>query len=96
MEFVATPFHVRAAIDGDFKLYSHSDEPVEHLFNMAVDPGESKDIAGQEPEQFERLRDALSSHFAQNALHDRSYSPTIQIDEESAAELQKLGYSGDK
>jgi len=96
MEFVASPFHVRAAIDGDFKLYSHSDEPVEHLFNMAVDPGEAKDIAGQEPEQFERLRDALGSHFAQNALHDRSYSPTIQIDEESAAELQKLGYSGNE
>jgi arylsulfatase A-like enzyme len=53
---------IEAVIDGDWKLVHNSPFRPLELFNLAVDPSESHDLAAREPKQRDRLARELQLH----------------------------------
>jgi len=95
MELEIFPFEVRAVIDGDFKYYTDTREEQPSLYQMALDPTESKDLASTDPERTARLAAALAAHLAEPALFERSYTAPKALGNELHGELEKLGYGGE-
>ncbi len=46
--------------EGDWKLIEFFDRPQVELYNLATDPGESRDLSASEPERLAAMRDMLS------------------------------------
>ena len=80
-----------AIFDGDYKLVSTAKGA--QLFDVADDPGESRDLAAAEPERAAAMKaslDALLRSLPRPTVdHDRSVEP---VDEDTRRALKELGY----
>ncbi len=74
---------------GDWKLIKKGD-PV-RLYNIALDPNETKDVSDEYPSEKERLNKSLSE-FHRNTPRIIGRSEKAQIDEEAMLKLRGLGY----
>jgi arylsulfatase A-like enzyme len=57
----------RAVREGDWKLQTEGIQEKAWLFNLADDPGESRNLADQHPERVAALKAALEAHAAEHA-----------------------------
>ncbi len=79
---------VSAAVDGDYKLKVDYDAGTLQLFNLAMDIGETTDLAADQPEIFNRLRLSLRNYLKEvnanmptlNATH-ADWTATVQPDD---------------
>src|SRR5262249_25852589 len=46
----------RAMVSGDYKLLAYGDDFRFELYNLAKDPGENKDLSGEEKDKFEEMK----------------------------------------
>jgi choline-sulfatase len=80
-----------AIFDGDYKLVSTAKET--QLFNVANDPGESRDLAAAEPERAAAMKASLEAMLRSlprpKVDRNRSVKP---VDEETQRALKGLGY----
>jgi arylsulfatase A len=61
------------ARSGDWKLIEHYDPPRLELYNLASDPGEKTDLAGQQPHRVAQLRSKLEAWL--DSLHTIRHRP---------------------
>ena len=81
---------LRAWTDGDWKLINGA-RP--ELYDLARDPGERQDRAGEERERVERMREALGAAVARMAPGgDRAQAVALSPDQQER--LRSLGYAG--
>lgn len=79
-----------AATDGRWRLVWGESSPP-RLFDLASDPGETRDLAAQHPAELERLRARYQA--AQKLFADRAPEGSeVELDPASLRALQKLGY----
>ncbi len=71
-------------IEGRFH-YIHGAEP--ELFDLAADPGETRNVLERERRAYAGLRQAIGAY-------DRELAPPSQIDPEAVKKLAALGYAG--
>jgi arylsulfatase A-like enzyme len=87
--------HLESVTDGPLKLILNrhhcGGRPPEELYDLANDPGEQRNLVERAPEQAQRLRALLEAH-AKAAGDGALPSVQAQIDEETAAQLEALGY----
>lgn len=83
---------LRAVISGRFKLIEERRTGALRLFDLAADPGESRDLADERAEVVRVLRRQLSV-FDQAAAGALPATPD-EMDEETRAILRSLGYVG--
>jgi arylsulfatase A-like enzyme/Tfp pilus assembly protein PilF len=81
---------LRAVRDGRFKLI---EAPRRELYDLARDPGEGQDLAGQEAAQADALQRALTEGFAR-LQSGRAVAGPVAVDPETEERLQALGYLG--
>ena len=75
----------RAAVDGRHKLMFNPDRGRQHLFDLALDPGETADLAAEERRRAALLRRALD---AERPVPEAS----LEAARESERQLRALGY----
>ncbi|MEL7058454.1 MAG: sulfatase [Acidobacteriota bacterium] len=83
--------HWRVVIDGDLKLWWHRIEP-SRLYDLAADPGETRDLAAQRPVEVARLERLLRRWQRATRAAADTEAPSATIDAEEAAHLEALGY----
>jgi arylsulfatase A-like enzyme len=66
----------------------HADE----LYDLVADPGETKNLADQEPEALERLRSWLLAEYQELVDDARSDDKRVEMSKETIELLKKLGY----
>jgi arylsulfatase A-like enzyme/Tfp pilus assembly protein PilF len=81
---------LRVLFDGDWKLIEGR-EP--ELFDLARDPGETKDRAAEEPRRLGQMRAALRAAMARMAPAGDS-ARIVAISPEQVEKLRSLGYTG--
>lgn len=80
----------RAWIEGDWKLlWSHRDGA--RLFDVARDPGETRDLGPEEPERLAAMRERLE-RYVESLPRPTAQGPERVIDPETAEALRSLGY----
>lgn len=62
------------------------------LFDVAADPGETKNLVAEQPEVFERLKGELMGWMRTEALFE---SPTMELTPEEEERIRKTGYAVD-
>ena len=82
---------------GDWKAILPAQDRPPRLYNMAADPGEEVDLAGERPEELERLRRDLAaldawSASARRRLDAGAGSPQGELTNEERERLRALGY----
>ena len=96
---LGTPLYTDASIqesmsDGTW-TYARNVEPDpnpgEFLFDRSVDPGENVNLLEREPEQAERMREALDTHLAAEPSED-VLETDVRIDPAIANRLRAMGY----
>lgn len=100
---------IRIAVDRRYSLHRlvdrsdrrrvAGDEQKEYsLFDLSVDPGETRDVSAEQPRELERLRAALAAWEAQRALPmDRDRDDCgggREVERETEQQLRNLGYLG--
>ena len=65
---------------GDLKLVEHYDPPAVELYNLADDPGESRDLADAEPAKTAELREKLTDWIAENVPIRHHINPDYDPD----------------
>ncbi|MEM7307817.1 MAG: sulfatase [Planctomycetota bacterium] len=81
---------VRSVVRGDDKLlHTPDEEPAWRLFDLAADPGETRDLAAERPVAAGYLRAALRARMA--ALAPPA-AESVELDPEMEATLRSLGY----
>jgi arylsulfatase A-like enzyme len=81
---------VRALIEGDYKLIWSSSGPDE-LYRLSTDPGEAHNLAVDEPERAEAMRQRLSAYLESLPRPLEAGTPT-EVDAETREALRRLGY----
>jgi arylsulfatase A-like enzyme/Flp pilus assembly protein TadD len=71
--------------------YKYLRAPRPELYELASDPGETKNLAAQQPEVAARLDALVSAHAAQQRV-----TPNLALDAETAEQLRALGYLADE
>ena len=71
--------------DGDWKLVEHFEDGSVELFNLAHDPGETKNLAASEPARADELRDKLHAWRAERRGADADAESRIRRGAASAA-----------
>ncbi len=94
-----TPEDVYVARTGEWKLIWHLESGATELYDLAHDPGETRDVAGEEEQRVAALLEALTAHRegaaqvrARNADLDAG---RVELSEGDRANLSNLGYVGD-
>lgn len=82
---------LRALTHGDYKLIARDGEASE-LYRLDVDPGETRDLAGDEPERRARLEGLLARHLAALSPRRPGAEPPAAFSEEHRERLRALGY----
>lgn len=77
---------LRMLREGDYKYIAGSDGR-EELYDVAVDPAESRDLIAQEPERARTMAARLRSHLGPAAFDERQ-----ELDEEILKGLRDMGY----
>ncbi len=92
----------RSLIEGGFKLMYDAQEEQPRLYNVLSDPGETVDLAAEQPERRDTMRSALwhLHNRLRNEYVDRfgsqSTTPQSEEDQQRALDaLRALGYVGD-
>lgn len=79
-------------MDRDWKLIHHKERPENsELYDLREDPGETRNVIGENPEVARRLRAELDSL---GAMEIEIREPATPMSEEAAAKLRALGYGG--
>lgn len=81
----------RAVSDGRFKIVLNLKSGAAHLFDLAADPGETRDIAKDDRPNFRRLWGALEAHLqkTEGGIGNRK---SLEAMDESMQQLRALGY----
>ncbi|NNE43303.1 MAG: sulfatase-like hydrolase/transferase, partial [Gemmatimonadetes bacterium] len=79
---------LRSVRRGRWKLI---DAPAPELYDLANDPGETRNVAGDHPDQVAQLRAALEAHYARGG---ELPAEAAGIDPEVREQLERLGYVG--
>jgi len=74
---------------GNSKLIVSDRDEVE-LYDLGTDPGETRDLAGERPEEVERLRERLEAWMAEGSRQLERFTP--EADPEALKALRELGY----
>jgi arylsulfatase A-like enzyme len=69
-----------------------ADGPELELYDLASDPGEERDISGEQPETAEKLLESIREWLADPSRRDSVSTP--ELDEEWARRLKNIGYIG--
>jgi arylsulfatase A-like enzyme len=79
-----------AATDGRWRLvWGETSAP--HLYDLATDPGELRDVAAEHPAELERLRTRYQA--SQRLFGAQSHAGSeVELDPATRRALQKLGY----
>jgi arylsulfatase A-like enzyme len=64
----------------------------EELYDLAADPGESRNLAGQEVAQLERMRALMQTHRARAKNAPAATARGLEFSDEELLELEALGY----
>ncbi|WP_311172587.1 sulfatase [Halobellus ordinarius] len=80
---------VVAARDGDWK-YIDVAGGSEELYDLSADPGEGENLAEEDPEHCDRLRDTIPRHLFESQPAGRPDAE--DVDEDVAQRLEELGY----
>jgi arylsulfatase A-like enzyme len=81
----------RSAADGRFKLIQDLDSGGVSLFDLAADPGETKDVLRRERRAYARLRDALAGWIGRSEGHGME-AESVRKAREAEERLRSLGY----
>jgi arylsulfatase A-like enzyme len=73
----------------DFKLVRSWEPPSERLYDLRVDPEETRDVAQQHPGELAAQRARLESYFGSPA---GDLTPRHRLDDETRKQLEALGY----
>ncbi len=82
---------LRVIVQGEWK-YVHA--PTPELYDLAVDPGETDNLALVETDVVDELRGLLEEHFAAEAAAGEGASNESEVDEATRERLLGLGYLG--
>lgn len=81
------------AQQGPLKLIlNHRRENADELYDLAADPHELVNLAGQRPEEVERFRKLLDAHRLANEKARRSAQEQVVLDAETIEQQRRLGY----
>jgi arylsulfatase A-like enzyme len=80
----------RAIIDGDWK-YLENDAGARHLFDLARDPAERRDLAGGDPVRAKAMQERLGSLLDAMPAR-RGVGEAAQLDDDTRRALESLGY----
>jgi arylsulfatase A-like enzyme len=85
-----TTRRIHAARSDRFKLIAYPTADGDHyeLYDLEQDPGETRNVAENQPQELTRHREALEAW-----LGDRAVSPTPDVDPELIERLRSLGYT---
>ena len=86
--------HVRAVVSDRMKLVGHLGDRTIELFELGSDPGETRDLSAERPEEAARLRRALEEWTAE-VRRKRYRGAELELSPEEAGHLQELGYVDD-
>jgi arylsulfatase A-like enzyme len=82
-----------AVVDGPWKLLHDEEQASLALYDVASDPRETNDLAGEHPDVVLRLRERLAA-FRQSAVLRAGAGVEVLLDPELLQELEALGYAG--
>ena len=80
----------RAWIEGDWKLVWNS-LGHHHLFDVASDPGEDRDLGSEQPERLAAMSERLA-RYVESLPKPTGARPARPVDPETAKALRSLGY----
>jgi len=87
---------IKTVREGEWKLMVYWVQGVFHptLYNLALDPGETRDVAAENPDVVARLRARLDAVFAPNhPLAGVEPLPPVMVNEAELQKLRSLGYA---
>jgi arylsulfatase A-like enzyme len=85
-----------ALLDGEWHLIHGASSGRSELYRPREDPDEATDLAAAHPSEVERLLALGQALRAHSELLGRSVEPAVlELDEETRAELEGLGYAGE-
>ncbi len=87
-------YHMWAAIRFPWKLIQVDEDKPPMLFDLAADPEELEDLAGDHPDVVDELLDALDEH-RRDAFTRNDASVEIRLDSAEVDDLRALGYVDD-
>jgi arylsulfatase A-like enzyme len=68
--------------------------PIPELYDLGSDPHERRNLAGEEPEREEALREILEGHLDAERTAGRAATADERVDEDTRARLLAIGYLG--
>ncbi|MFN7955559.1 MAG: sulfatase [bacterium] len=81
----------RAAIRGSWKLLQRDESP-DQLFDLASDPGETRDVAAERPDVLGSMRAALDAWYARHPAIEPAGASATGPDAATREQLKNLGY----
>ena len=81
---------VRSLVDDPFKLIHRLESDQVELYDLSVDPLETRDLADEDPERAARMRAALAEWAASL---ETTAAPEVELDAEEQRRLEELGYT---
>ncbi|HET7293075.1 MAG TPA: sulfatase [Vicinamibacteria bacterium] len=82
----------KAVVTQRHKLILSLPEDRAELYDLLEDPGEKRDLAGDQAPLVAALRRRLAELEARTAVSEREYAPAVAMTRERAEELKALGY----
>jgi hypothetical protein len=79
---------------GRWKLIHDTKRDRSELFDLELDPDETRDLAVERPDEVAALRELLD-RFISGSVLEEGASVEVDIDDELLRTLEELGYAGD-
>ncbi len=73
-------------------IQNHTHENADELYDLAADPHEQNNLAGQHPDDVGKFRKAISAHRIVNEKARRTAQEKVVLDAETLEQQRKLGY----